>query len=848
MKIVVSGVRRLEDSKIGFQKHFDTFEAAAAEFSEDFVETETKDGIGLYSFAEYTDTGVRRSKNTVVFVTALALDFDDQPMSEVEKVLALLDEEGISYWWHTTFSHRGDAKHARLRLVVKVSRPVHGAEWAPFWSTAVMALEAQQLVDQKCKDPCRLFYPPCGPSKDVYKFRFEPGAGAGLDVDEILSAAPEGAMAELSYDPVPEGERAEITDSLRASVESWVATLCAEIKARPYPGPMYDLKRQRVWSIARRAPHIIAPESILNRVSAALHDRYEKHDAGHEFSKAIAVVSKAIHEGMENPWWPRVEDTQSFHPLDASGLAARMWDANGADRLRWVQESQVWFYYDGMRWVKGPEGAMAFALEVATAIEKEERTFYAEAWQARETLDRVEKDPNVDAEEHERAKQHHKRMQDTIEKHHKFIKACRNATHLPPAIEFYKALPGVCVDLNAFDANPYVYNCPNGTLDLRTLKLKPHDPKDLLTAVGSRPYAADAECPRFETFLDEVTLGDPKLKKLLLQAMGYTLTGLTVEQKFVILQGDGEDGKTTLLGALAEAMSGLAGRTSANNFVEKTGSEAHPTWLMRLRDKRYVWAEEPAHFRKLDEALVKDLTGGSPVVARWMRTDETSFEVKFKLWLATNHLPRIDNVDHGIWRRIAVIPFHARFVTKTALDDAKIEAVRLEIDPAVATKHLRLRDSHLQLKLKEEAPGILALVARQAQLYLRGEDIEWLTVQPEIDTYRKESHPLHDFFLRECLSKQAILAGEYEVDSTVANHLLAYEGPWHVARTTLYDAYADWCKLAQPMSATTFYKLVKEKFRQKFIHGERMFDEVRLQTPAEKQLIRRGGPARRGNN
>jgi len=254
----ISVVHKLQTTHVDLHKAFEGFEACALWFEQQFSETPHKQG-GLYSFAEYVEVPVRRNKHTVLLVHALALDFDGKPWSDFTKITSLLDASGISYWWHTTFSHKGSLANARLRLVVKLSHPVHGSDWPAFWDAAVDALEARELVDVKCSDSCRIYYPPCAPNRDFYQFKYVPNEGGSIDVDLVLQTVPaEVSAASNAFEEVPEGDRADISDSLRATAKGWVHALCAEIKRQPYPGPMYELKRQRVFSIARRAPHIIS--------------------------------------------------------------------------------------------------------------------------------------------------------------------------------------------------------------------------------------------------------------------------------------------------------------------------------------------------------------------------------------------------------------------------------------------------------------------------------------------------------------------------------------------------------------------------------------------------------------
>jgi putative DNA primase/helicase len=825
MRFYLSGVDKLEQSKISWQYFRETFEEIAEEFAADFKEQKTKEGLPLYSFAEYSRPGTRRSKNSVIAVTALALDFDGRPMTELEELFMELRADGIGHFWHTTFSHTGDPDKARLRVVVQLSRPVDSAEWARFWVRAVIALKVDKSADSACKDCCRIFYPPAGPKKELYQFHFS--SGAGLDVDRVLAMELPPSLDETAtvYEQVPENERAPISDEDREHWGARLEHLCRDIERRPYPGKMYDLKRHRVWSLARAAPHILKPQVILERVVEALTKRYQAHGAMHELDGAKAVVIKAINEGQKEPWHPRIADLQEQRDLTNEGLALRMLDQAGKQRLLWVQDAQQWFWFTGTHWTRGAEGARAFVLEVGKSVAGEERTRYAELHTARENLERAEQDEAIDPVDKLIFKARVEQVQAQIEKSNAFVIDVKEGRRTRPSLDCYSAFPASNVRLIDIDANPYLVAFQNGTLDLRTLELRRHRAEDLLTVVIPRRFDPKAKCPRFERFLDEITLGDTRLKNLLLSVAGYSLLGLTTEQKFVILHGNGEDGKTTFLSAIDAALGPLSAKTAANHFMSAQFDE-HPTWLMRLYGKRFVWAEEPSHFRQLNEALIKEVTGGGQVVARWMNADESEFHPQFKLWLASNHLPRIDNVDHGIWRRIAVIPFNAKFVSPDSL---------VADHPGAFP-----RDNMLKFKLQSEAPGIVALLARYAHTYLQTESIDWSVCKDIVEMYRRQTNPLRDFFLQVCACEDLLREGDHDLEPAFAAHLLSYSGKWEVSRKDLYDAYIDWNKQGKPMRSATFHETVEQRYKVRTLHGERLFQGLRLLTGPERAMRRTG--------
>jgi putative DNA primase/helicase len=259
-----------------------------------------------------------------------------------------------------------------------------------------------------------------------------------------------------------------------------------------------------------------------------------------------------------------------------------------------------------------------------------------------------------------------------------------------------KSEPGVPILPAALNAEPWLLNCPNGTVDLRTGQLRPHRREDYLTALCPTPYDPAATCPTWLRFLNDIfpESGDageaPDNADLIAYVhrfLGYALTGDTREQILVIFWGGGANGKTTLLNALRGTM-GLDYFTKlpATALMVARG-ERHPTELAGLFGRRLAVATETAEGARLNEALVKDLSGGDPLTVRRMREDFWSFLPTHKLVILTNHKPRITGRDHGIRRRLRLVPFTRRFAEQE-------------------------QDKELPGKLEAEATGILAWLVR----------------------------------------------------------------------------------------------------------------------------------------
>ena len=213
---------------------------------------------------------------------------------------------------------------------------------------------------------------------------------------------------------------------------------------------------------------------------------------------------------------------------------------------------------------------------------------------------------------------------------------------------------------SALDRDLFLLNAANGTVDLRTGKLRAHQRGDLLTHNTGIDYDPTAECPTFIQFLHDVFNGDTDLIEFIRRAVGYTLTGDVREQFMLICHGSGSNGKSVFLNVLQRLLGELA-LQAAPDLLMSTDAHRHPTEQADLYGRRAVVCQETEQNRRFNEVLVKQLTGGDKVRARRMREDFWQFDPTWKIWLSTNHKPEIRGTDHAIWRRIRLIPFDITF-------------------------------------------------------------------------------------------------------------------------------------------------------------------------------------------
>lgn len=223
--------------------------------------------------------------------------------------------------------------------------------------------------------------------------------------------------------------------------------------------------------------------------------------------------------------------------------------------------------------------------------------------------------------------------------------------------------------MDAFDHDPLTINAANRTLRFVRrdgawrMEDAPHDPADLLTRALSCPWNPDARNELWARQMD-IVLPDPQVRWFFQKLMGYCLTGKTDEQIFILLQGKGGDGKSTVMNVIRTIMGGYAVSGNVKAFLDgqQQAAGAATNELMRfVGDTRLISLQEPKRGPALAEERVKQFTGGSPVPARGNYGDEFEFDPRGKVVMEVNARPRISGDDDGIWRRIIIVLFPQQF-------------------------------------------------------------------------------------------------------------------------------------------------------------------------------------------
>jgi putative DNA primase/helicase len=237
---------------------------------------------------------------------------------------------------------------------------------------------------------------------------------------------------------------------------------------------------------------------------------------------------------------------------------------------------------------------------------------------------------------------------------------CEARRRIGDMVALARSDPAVRINADVLDADSWLLNVQNGTLDLKTGELRQHDRADLITKCCPVIYEPIACAPRFDAFLQEIMDGNEEMVEFLQRAVGHSLTGDTSERCLFLLWGTGRNGKSTFLHVMREMLGGYALHARAETILAKRGDSV-PCDLARLKGARLATFTEVDEGRRMFVARVKEMTAGCDVItARFMRQNEFTFMPEFKPWIATNHKPTIHDDSDAIWDRLYTVPFTVR--------------------------------------------------------------------------------------------------------------------------------------------------------------------------------------------
>ena len=544
--------------------------------------------------------------------------------------------------------------------------------------------------------------PSVGANGNPYEWIVSPEDADLADPPEWLMRLLEGRRFTAPAGPV--GERI-----LKGERNKGLASIAGTMRRRGM-GEAEILAALQVTNARRCEPPLEAEEVAKIAASVA---RYEPSEAGD-------VVNISVNGHGSPPQTPQ------FNLTDL-GNASRLIAHHGED-LRYCYPWGSWLIWDGRRWSLDESG------EIHRRAKRTVREIY------REAADAADDETRKALGKHAKASEAENRIQ-------AMISLAKSEVPIMPA---------------AMDANPWLLNVSNGTVDLRTGELLEHRRDDLITKLAGK-YGPEASASTWTATLERV-LPSAEVRAFFKRLCGYAISGDVSEHVLPVLYGTGANGKSTILNALLEAAGEYGMQAAPDLLIAKRGG--HPTEVADLFGMRVVASIEVEDGRRLAEALVKSLTGGDKVRARRMRQDYWQFDPTHTAFLCTNHKPEIRGTDAGIWRRIRLIPF-------------------TETIPGAE------QDKKLPEKLRVELPGILAWAVEGCLEWQRDGLKAPEEVRKATGAYRSEMDVIGAFLRDECETQQGYSATFKEV----------------------YDRYEEWCEEGgeKPETRRKFNARLKER-------------------------------------
>jgi putative DNA primase/helicase len=329
-----------------------------------------------------------------------------------------------------------------------------------------------------------------------------------------------------------------------------------------------------------------------------------------------------------------------------------------------------------------------------------------------------------------------------IEKHGMQSESARRRKAL---IEVASWIPELNIKADDLDKDHWLLNVQNGTINLKTGEIREQRQEDFITRIANVEYDPNADCPAWKKFIREIMNYNTELISFIQTAVGWAITGDTSEQTMFILFGTGANGKSTFLNTIMNLLGDYAIATPTETFMKKIGDQITND-IARLRGTRFVTTTEAEHGKRLSEPLIKQITGNDKMTARFLYGEFFNFTPTFKIFMATNHKPVIKGTDHGIWRRIKLIPFITRIEEEN-------------------------QDKHLEQKLIQESSGILNWLIEGSMRWCKEGLRTPSIILNATDEYRSEMDVIGNFIKERCLQEQDM----------------------SIRARELFKCYQDWC-------------------------------------------------------
>ena len=382
----------------------------------------------------------------------------------------------------------------------------------------------------------------------------------------------------------------------------------------------------------------------LFRQSGLMREKWDSRRGGSTYG--ADTINRAI-RACKNVYSPRKNTLQ---PGDYTDIGqAEVYVREYGHKLRYSTATRF-LVYDGRRWAEDDLKAQRLSQELTARQLKEAK---GRIDKARAALDKLIEAEDQDTEAVKAAK----KALDREEGYRSFVLGRRSSTKVRATMT--EAAPMVQIEVAALDADGYLLNTPDGTIDLRSGEIREHRAEDYCTKITTVGPGSDG-AETWSRFLDDITVGDKALSRYLQEVAGLCAIGAVKREELVIAWGEGSNGKSTFFNLLFRVLGDYSGMLSAETLTTKSRKNKSPEYA-ELRGKRLIIAAELEESERLDTSVVKKLCSTDPILAEKKYKDPFSFIPSHHVILYTNHLPKVGTNDNGTWRRLVTVPFKARF-------------------------------------------------------------------------------------------------------------------------------------------------------------------------------------------
>jgi len=641
----------------------------------------------------------------------LLIDFDpvrdtDTSSTEAEHVLA--HDQAVSIrqhlrdqgWPDPIFADSGNGNHLMYRVDLPISDSIR--------IKRILEVLARQfntdavVIDTSVANPARIWRlygtwarkgkdTPERPHRQSHILWDETPDELQVVTDDQLKAV-EPAVAAQASSPMLSFRKYLGNFDLQAWIDSHQEQLSQFALSGPQTWDYFDTQQNRQATGQRWVMHVCPYNSDHTNGSAFIVQREDG-----------AIGAGCHHNGCQGKGWhdlrdivePGWLDRQRYQMTDL-GNAERLANRHGDD-IRYCTSQRMWFIWDGCRWK-----ADATA-EIMRRAKHTVRKMLLEAEQIQNSDDR--------------------------EKAMKWILQSESEFRLKAMVNLAGSEEGIASTVDDFDQSHWLLNVKNGTINLKTGDLLDHDRSNMVTKLAPVEWLGlSANLPLWEQFLDDATDGDKDLQAFLQRAVGYSLTGDASEEVLFFVHGPGAAGKSTFMEAIRGVLSDYSNTADFETFLKRSGTGGPRNDIARLAGSRLVASVEVDEGKALAEGLIKSITGGEKVSARFLYKEAFEFLPTFKLWLVANDAPDVKSSDAAMWRRILRVPFD--HVVPKYKRDPKLKA--------------QLRDPNVA------GPAILAWAVKGCLDWQKNGLQIPAAVTRATEEYRAEMNPLSEFMTDYC--------------------------------------------------------------------------------------------------